>query len=186
MKREQQKRISKRLSLHLRHEPETLGLTLEPGGWVKTDDLLRALSSKHFPITREQLETVVRENDKQRFSFDETGTKIRANQGHSTEVDLRLEPQIPPDVLYHGTATHVLETILKEGLKRMARHHVHLSTDKEMMLKVASRHGRPVLLKVSAKEMVESGHTFYLSANGVWLVDAVPAEFLEVVKEQKV
>jgi putative RNA 2'-phosphotransferase len=179
MNREQQKRISKRLSLHLRHEPETLGLTLEPGGWVKVDDLLVAFSSKHFPITREQLETVVRENDKQRFSFDETGLRIRANQGHSAEVDLQLEPQTPPDVLYHGTALSVLEKILQDGLKRMKRHHVHLSTDKDMMLKVGQRHGKPVLLKVKAKEMQEAGYKFYLSDNGVWLTDEVPAAFLE-------
>jgi putative RNA 2'-phosphotransferase len=181
MNREQQKRISKRLSLHLRHEPETLGLTLEPGGWVKVDDLIKGFSKVHFNITREQLETVVRENDKQRFSFDETGTKIRANQGHSTEVDLQLRPQTPPNVLYHGTATDVLESILGNGLKRMARHHVHLSTDKEMMLKVGMRHGKPVLLKVRAKEMLEAGHKFYLSDNGVWLTNEVPAEFLEKV-----
>jgi putative RNA 2'-phosphotransferase len=179
MNREQQKRISKRLSLHLRHEPETLGLTLEPGGWVNVDDLIKGFSKTHFNITREQLETVVKENDKQRFSFDETGTKIRANQGHSTEVDLQLEPQKPPDILYHGTAQNVLENILKDGLQRMARHHVHLSTDKEMMLKVGQRHGKPVLLKVRAREMLEAGHKFYLSANGVWLTDEVPAEFLE-------
>jgi putative RNA 2'-phosphotransferase len=181
MNREQQKRISKRLSLHLRHEPETLGLTLGPGGWVNIDDLIKGFSKVHFNITREQLETVVRENDKQRFSFDETGKKIRANQGHSTEVDLQLEPQTPPDVLYHGTATSVLEVILHDGLKRMARHHVHLSTDKEMMLKVGGRHGKPVLLKIKAKEMLEAGHKFYLSANGVWLTDEVPAEFLQKV-----
>jgi putative RNA 2'-phosphotransferase len=179
MNREQQKRISKRLSLHLRHEPETLGLTLEPGGWVNVDDLIKGFSKTHFNITREQLETIVRENDKQRFSFDETGKKIRANQGHSTEVDLQLEPQTPPDILYHGTAQNVLEAILREGLKRMARHHVHLSTDKEMMLKVGGRHGKPILLKVKAKEMQGAGHKFYLSANGVWLTDEVPAEFLE-------
>jgi putative RNA 2'-phosphotransferase len=181
MNREQQKRISKRLSLHLRHEPEGLGLTLEPGGWVKVDDLLRAFSSNYFPITREQLETVVQQNDKQRFSFDETGTKIRANQGHSTEVDLQLRAQTPPDILYHGTATQTLEGILKDGRKRMARHHVHLSTDKDMMLKVGMRHGKPVLLEIRAKEMFEAGHEFYLSANGVWLTDEVPAEFLEKV-----
>jgi putative RNA 2'-phosphotransferase len=182
MNPEQQKRISKRLSLHLRHEPKTLGLTLEPGGWVKVDDLLRAFSSKHFPVTREQLETVVKENDKQRFSFDETGLRIRANQGHSAKVNLQLEPQIPPDVLYHGTALSVLEVILREGLKRMKRHHVHLSTDKDMMLKVAMRHGKPVLLKIKAKEMHGAGYKFYLSANGVWLVDAIPPTFLEVVQ----
>lgn len=181
MNHEQQKRISKCLSLHLRHEPETLGLTLEPGGWVKVDDLIKGFSNVHFKITREELETVVQENDKQRFSFDETGTKIRANQGHSTEVDLLLESQTPPDVLYHGTATDVLEQILQNGLKRMARHHVHLSTDKEMMLNVGMRHGKPVLLKVKAKEMQEAGYKFYLSANGVWLTDEVPAEFLERV-----
>lgn len=182
MNREQQKRISKRLSLHLRHEPESLGLTLEPGGWVKVDDLIKGFSKVHFNITREQLETVVRENDKQRFSFDGTGTKIRANQGHSTEVDLLLEPQTPPDVLFHGTSESALGAILEGGLKRMARHHVHLSTDKEMMLKVGQRHGKPVLIKVHAKEMAEAGHKFYLSANGVWLTEKVPAEFLEVVK----
>jgi putative RNA 2'-phosphotransferase len=179
MNREQQKRISKRLSLHLRHEPETLGLTLEPGGWVKVDDLIKGFSNVHFNITKEQLETIVRENDKQRFSFDETGTKIRANQGHSTEVDLQLEPQTPPDILYHGTAEGALEGILQNGLQRMARHHVHLSTDKEMMLKVGQRHGKPVLLKVRAREMLGAGYTFYLSDNGVWLTDEVPAKFLE-------
>ncbi len=182
MNREQQKRISKRLSLHLRHEPEGLGLTLEPGGWVKVNDLLKGFSKTHFKITREELETVVRENDKQRFSFDETGTKIRANQGHSAEVDLQLEPQMPPDILYHGTAEGALEAILRDGLKRMARHHVHLSTDKEMMLKVGQRHGKPVLIKVRAKEMQEAGYKFYLSNNDVWLTDEVPVQFLEVIK----
>jgi putative RNA 2'-phosphotransferase len=181
MNREQQKRISKRLSLHLRHEPEGLGLTLEPGGWVKVDDLIKGFSKTHFKITREQLEEVIRDNDKQRFSFDETGLRIRANQGHSTEVDLQLEPQTPPDILFHGTSENALAAILKDGLKRMARHHVHLSTDKEMMLKVGQRHGKPVLLKVRAKEMQEAGYKFYLSDNGVWLTDEVPVEFLEKV-----
>jgi putative RNA 2'-phosphotransferase len=182
MNRDQQKRISKRLSLHLRHEPETLGLTLEPGGWVNVDDLIAGFSKVHFNITREQLEEVVRDNDKQRFSFDETGLKIRANQGHSTEVDLQLQPQTPPDILFHGTSTDALGAILKDGLQRMARHHVHLSTDKEMMLKVGQRHGKPVLVKVKAKEMSEAGYKFYLSDNGVWLTDEVPAAFLEIVK----
>ncbi len=181
MNREQQKRISKRLSLHLRHEPEGLGLTLEAGGWVNVDDLIKGFSKTHFKITKEELETVVQENDKQRFSFDETGLKIRANQGHSTEVDLQLEPQTPPDILYHGTSENALTIILKDGLKRMARHHVHLSTDKEMMLKVGQRHGKPILIKVRAKEMQEAGHKFYLSDNGVWLADEVPANFLEAV-----
>lgn len=178
---ERLKRISKRLALHLRHDPGGLGLSLEPGGWVEVEALLEAFSRKYFPLSREALEQVVRENDKQRFAFDESGDRIRANQGHSVPVDLQLEPQTPPEVLYHGTARHNLEQVLASGLKRMSRHHVHLSQDEETALKVGTRHGKPVLLRVRAREMHEAGHLFYRSANGVWLVDEVPPQWLEVL-----
>jgi putative RNA 2'-phosphotransferase len=178
MDRKRLVRISKYLALHLRHQPERLGLELEPGGWVEVDVLLDACARDGFPLTRDELAEVVRENDKQRFSFDETGTRIRANQGHSTEVDLQLEPATPPDVLYHGTATQTLEDVLREGAKRMSRHHVHLSRTPEEARKVGARHGKPVVLVVDAATMHRDGFLFYQAANGVWLTDHVPARYL--------
>src|SRR5438270_4457433 len=122
-------RVSKYLSLHLRHQPERLGLTLAPGGWVRVDELLAACTRHQFAIARDELDEVVARSDKQRFAFDAEGTCIRANQGHSVEVDLQLEPAEPPDVLYHGTGHRAAVLIEQTGLSKMARHHVHLSTD---------------------------------------------------------
>lgn len=174
-------KISKYLSKHLRHQPERLGLTLAPGGWVSVDELLAACAAHQFPITRVQLEEVVATNDKQRFSFDPTRTLIRANQGHSVEVDLQLQPQVPPDVLYHGTGEKAVELILQSGLLKMSRHHVHLSRDVETARKVGIRHGRPVVFAIAATAMYKAGFTFYCSENGVWLVDAVPPEYLQPI-----
>jgi putative RNA 2'-phosphotransferase len=174
-------KISKYLSKHLRHEPERLGLVLAPGGWVRVDDLLAACARNNFPISREQLEDVVASNDKQRFSFDPTGTLIRANQGHSKAVDLRLEPAEPPALLYHGTGEKNVEAIGRDGLRKMARHHVHLSIDVPTARKVGMRHGKPVIFEVDAAAMRRAGHTFYVSANGVWLTDAVPPEYLRTL-----
>ena len=172
-------KISKYLSKHLRHTPEQIGLQLAPGGWVAVDQLLAACKQHSFPINRSELNQVVATNDKQRFSFDSTGTLIRANQGHSVEIDLQLEPAIPPDVLYHGTGHGAVEAILREGLRKMSRHHVHLSTDISTAQKVGKRHGRPVVFTVNAAAMSEEGYTFYCSENGVWLVDRVPPEYLQ-------
>jgi putative RNA 2'-phosphotransferase len=178
MNEERLVRISKYLSKHLRHEPERLGLTLAPGGWIAVDELLAACAKHRFPISRTQLDEVVAGNNKQRFSFDETGTRIRANQGHSVEIDLQLEPAVPPDVLYHGTGHRAAPIIEREGLQRMNRHHVHLSRDVETARNVGARHGRSVVFVVDAAGMREAGYTFYCSENGVWLVDAVPPEYL--------
>jgi putative RNA 2'-phosphotransferase len=177
----QRTRISKYLSKHLRHAPEKLGLTLAPGGWIEVDELLAACAKDRLAITREQLDEVVATSDKQRFSFDPSGRRIRANQGHSTAVDLQLQPATPPDVLYHGTAEGTVALILAEGLARMSRHHVHLSLDVPTALMVGTRHGRPVILAVEAAAMVRDGHTFYRSDNGVWLADAVPARYLRQI-----
>lgn len=171
-------RISKYLSRHLRHEPGSLGLELAPGGWVGVDELLEACARRGLPVSREELEEVVARNDKRRFSFDETGARIRANQGHSVEVDLQLERAQPPPVLYHGTGERSVGPITAEGLRRMGRHHVHLSADAETARRVGARHGRPVVFAVDAARMAEAGHEFYVSANGVWLVERVPAEYL--------
>jgi putative RNA 2'-phosphotransferase len=175
--------ISKFLSKHLRHDPAALGLTLAEGGWVPVQALLDACSKHGFPITREQLDEVVRTSDKQRFAFDDAGERIRANQGHSTPVDLQLEPAEPPAILFHGSTTKNEAAILGFGLLKMKRHHVHLSPDIPTALKVGSRHGKPVLFAIDAAAMHAAGHGFYCSANGVWLTDEVPPQFLRVVEE---
>jgi putative RNA 2'-phosphotransferase len=142
------------------------------------DDLLAACIHRRFSITRAELEKVVADNSKQRFSFDPTGTLIRANQGHSVAVDLQLEPATPPDVLFHGTGHQTADIIRQTGLDKMRRHHVHLSADLETARAVGARHGRPVVFTVDAAAMTQAGHLFYRSDNGVWLTDAVPPEFL--------
>lgn len=171
-------KISKYLAKHLRHQPERLGLTLGAGGWVGIDELLDACAAAGFAVSRAELEEVVRTSDKQRFSFDEAGTAIRANQGHSVSVDLGLEPVVPPALLYHGTGAGSVETILREGLRRMGRHHVHLSPDAETARRVGARHGRPVVLTVDAAAMHAAGAVFLRSANDVWLTDTVPPRYL--------
>jgi putative RNA 2'-phosphotransferase len=171
---------SKWLSKHLRHAPERIGLELEVGGWVEVEKLLAAAKKYHMELTRPQLEEVVAENNKQRFAFDSTGTKIRANQGHSVEVDLGLEASTPPDVLFHGTGAQNRDLLLSEGLKKMRRHHVHLSADVETATNVGSRHGKPLVFEVDAARMHLDGHLFYRSENGVWLCDEVWPEYLKL------
>ncbi len=166
-------RISKRLARHLRHDPAAIGLTLSPDGWAPVDALLRALA-----ITREQLDEVVETNNKRRFAFDETGTRIRASQGHSVDVDLGLADAVPPDVLYHGTVAKFLDAILREGLRPMNRHAVHLSATVDTARIVGARRGKPVILRVDAAGMAAAGHPFQVSANGVWLTAAVPPVYL--------
>ena len=170
--------VSKYLAKHLRHAPHELGLTLRPGGWVPVDDLLAAAGRHGFPITYDELVGVVEAGDKRRFAFDVSGELVRANQGHSVEVDLQLEPAEPPEVLYHGTVGRFLPAILAEGLVRGNRHHVHLSRDVETARKVGARRGKPVILAVEAGRMHRDGHAFFVSANGVWLTDAVPPGYL--------
>lgn len=171
--------VSKFLSKYLRHLPERLGLTLGPGGWVPVAELLAACSRVDFPISSDELIEVVRTNSKQRFSFDETGLLIRANQGHSVGVDLQLEPCIPPNVLYHGTGESAVPSILERGILRMRRDHVHLSADVATAIMVGIRHGRPVVFAVDAAAMACDDYVFYRSDNLVWLVAHVPAAYLK-------
>jgi putative RNA 2'-phosphotransferase len=173
--------VSKYLSKFLRHAPGDLGLTLQPGGWVPVDDLLDAAGRHGFPINYDELVECVETNDKQRFSFDITGELIRANQGHSVEVDLQLEGREPPEILYHGTVGRFLASIMAVGLEKGKRHHVHLSKDVETARKVGSRRGQPVILAVEAGRMHRDGHQFFLSANGVWLTDSAPTGYLTVI-----
>ncbi|MFS0517387.1 RNA 2'-phosphotransferase [Nostoc sp. UIC 10607] len=174
-------KVSKYLSKYLRHTPDAIGIKLAPGGWVAVDELLTACAKNNFPITRQELQVVVEFNEKQRFSFDSTGNLIRANQGHSVKVDLQLEPFVPPDELYHGTGSKSVESILQTGISKMSRHHVHLSKDIVTAQTVGARHGKAVVLTVHAAAMHQAGYIFYCSANGVWLVDHVPPEYLQKV-----
>lgn len=170
---------SKFLSLVLRHKPETVGIALDRAGWVAVDELLAAFARHGQPTTRAELERLVRESDKQRFALSEDGARIRANQGHSVEVELALAPVAPPALLFHGTYAGAVELIRKGGLVKGERHHVHLSLDEGTAKKVGSRRGVPVILRVRAGEMAAAGHVFFHTANGVWLVDHVPARFVD-------
>ncbi|MEU4463171.1 RNA 2'-phosphotransferase [Streptomyces sp. NPDC024017] len=169
-------KVSKYLSKHLRHQPERIGLTLDEAGWVEIDTLITAAATHGFRFTRDELDRVVATNDKRRFAIE--GTRIRASQGHSVEVDLGLSPAAPPAFLYHGTIAGHLDAIRAEGLRPMNRHAVHLSPDRETATRVGARRGRPVVLAVDAGAMHRDGHVFQVSANGVWLTQAVPARYL--------
>ena len=176
---DQFKRIGKYISLILRHEPEIMGVKeLPPGGWVSVDQLLATVNKK-YKITKADLDQLVAENNKQRYSYDFSGKKIRANQGHSVEVDLELSPAVPVKVLFHGTIAKSVDAIKEEGLKKMYRHAVHLSVDPETAENVGSRRGKAVILKVKAHQMHEDGYVFYKSDNGVWLTDSVPVQYIE-------
>lgn len=173
-------KTSRFLSLVLRHKPQEIGLTLDENGWADVDELIRAVNRSGRFLTLDMLREVVATNDKQRFAFDETGTKIRASQGHSIDVDLDLTVIAPPDVLYHGTAFGFLPSIHEKGLVPGKRQYVHLSSDVKTAVNVGSRHGRPVVLIVDAKRMHADGHPFYLSENKVWLTAHVAPQYFTV------
>jgi putative RNA 2'-phosphotransferase len=175
-------KTSKFLSLVLRHEPERIGLKLGEAGWVGVGEFLDAVNRHGVTLNLDQLKHIVGTSDKKRFAFSEDGQRIRASQGHSVPIDLQYPPQTPPDILYHGTASRFLSGIRKDGLKRMERHDVHLSAETKVTLQVGGRHGKPVLLLIRAGEMHRAGHVFRCSANGVWLVDHVPPEFIDFSK----
>jgi putative RNA 2'-phosphotransferase len=171
-------RVSRFLSMVLRHRPETVGITLDAAGWVDVDELIAACAAHGHRFSRADLDHVVATNNKKRFAYSDDGRRIRASQGHTVAVDLGLAPAAPPAVLYHGTAAATVPMILREGLRPMSRQDVHLSADAETAVRVGSRHGRPVVLEVDAAGLAAAGHVFRVSANGVWLTDRVPPERL--------
>ena len=174
------KDTSKFISLILRHKPETIGISLDEHGWADVSELIAGVSKTH-PLDMEILERIVAEDEKQRYSFNEDKTLIRANQGHSIPVDVELEKVEPPEILYHGTATKYEEAIDKEGLIPKSRLYVHLSGDEETARKVGIRHGKLLLYHVKSKAMHKDGYEFFRSVNGVWLTKTVPVKYLEKV-----
>jgi putative RNA 2'-phosphotransferase len=167
---------SKFLSLILRHKPETVGLILGSAGWALVSDILTKCD-----MSMTELEVVVEQNDKKRFEFSEDKTKIRASQGHSVDIDLDYVSTVPPKHLFHGTTNKAIFQILMHGIKKMQRHHVHMSSDRETAITVGRRKGDPYVLTVKSQEMYLDGYKFYQSTNGVWLTDYVPEKYLEKV-----
>jgi putative RNA 2'-phosphotransferase len=176
------KNISKLLSLVLRHDPQVIGINLDLKGWADVDEIITKINENGTKVDFEILLKVVDENDKHRFSFNDDLTKIRANQGHSIDVDVELKTSIPPDVLFHGTVSKFLKTIENIGLQKMSRLHVHLSKDHETAAKVGNRRGKAIILTVDSKTMQEDGFEFYLSENNVWLCDNVPSKYINFPK----
>ncbi|MEL6896720.1 MAG: RNA 2'-phosphotransferase [Planctomycetota bacterium] len=172
---------SKFLSLVLRHQPDVVGMKLDDGGWLDIAQLIEAANQRGTRLSLELLHKVVATNDKKRFVLSDDGLRIRANQGHSVSgVDLKLAETTPPATLYHGTVAAFIESIRSTGLDKRSRNHVHLSADEATATKVGSRRGKPIILPVDAEAMHHDGHRFFLSSNGVWLVDAVPPSFLTI------
>lgn len=178
MTEQDKKRISKFLSLILRHDPDKIGLELDEQGWANVKDLIDKCKKHRYHFSMEDLIEIVETNDKQRYSFNEKRNKIRANQGHSIDIDLALSPVEPPEFLYHGTATRFLSSIMEQGIIKISRQHVHLSKDKETAAKVGSRHGKVIVLTIMTGKMHQDGILFYQSDNGVWLTDFVDLKYI--------
>lgn len=173
------KKLSIFLSLILRHKPETISLELDKNGWADVSELIEKMNLNGRKIDKNILEHIVDTDEKNRYSFNDDKTKIRANQGHSIDVDVELETAVPPEILYHGTASHFCINIMKTGIQRRSRNYVHLSLDAESAAKVGARHGKSVVLEILAAQMHNDKYVFYLSKNNVWLTETVPPEYIK-------
>lgn len=171
-------KASKFMSLILRHNPSAGGIVLDANGWANTFDLVKALKTKFPTMSVAILKEIVAEDEKQRYAFSAHDMKIRANQGHSIDVDVELIETIPPNLLFHGTSENVIWKIERNGILPMSRQYVHLSTDWDTAIKVGKRHGKPRVIIVQAEQMVADKHIFYQSQNNVWLTKEVPVKYL--------
>lgn len=178
MTEQHKKKTSKFLSYILRHHPEFINLNLDENGWANVDELITKSTNDSQGFTFEELDEIVETNDKKRFIFNEDKTRIRANQGHSIDINLALIPQQPPEFLYHGTAQSNIDSILEKGIEKRNRQHVHLSQDIETATKVGMRHGKPIILTINTEKMFDDGIEFYLSENNVWLTDFVDIKYI--------
>jgi putative RNA 2'-phosphotransferase len=172
-------KLSKFVSLVLRHQPEVIGLKLDENGWAEVDHFIELARQHGKDISKSVLEEIVETNNKKRFSFNPEKSKIRANQGHSIDIELGLTPKQPPEILFHGTATRFIESIRQQGLIAGSRQHVHMSSDETTAMNVGQRHGKPIVLKIDTSVMHQDGFVFFCSENLVWLTDFVPPQYLE-------
>ena len=175
--------LSKFLSLVLRHQPGTIGITLDSNGWTDVNELLEKANNRGIKLDRETLDYIVATNSKKRFAFNDTLDKIRTSQGHSVEIELDYQSQSPPEILYHGTCENSVQSIMETGIEKRGRQHVHLSSNMETAMQVGQRHGKPYVFKVLARQMYTDNFQFYLSDNGVWLTDYVPGKYLRYTGE---
>ena len=175
-------KTSKFISLILRHKPEAINKELRHDGYMLINDLIEGMNNKGYNITINDLDRIVREDGKQRYSFNSNKTMIRANQGHSIKVDIGLKEIIPPNILYHGTCIRVKDIILKEGIKKMSRQYVHLSKDIETAEKVGKRHGELLIFKINCEQMIKDNIKFYISENGVYLTDYVDSKYIKILE----
>ena len=175
-------RLSKFISMILRHRPEVIGITLDEHGWADVEELIKGINEtgEEIEFNKDTLETIVKTDKKQRYSFSQDKTLIRANQGHSIPVDVESEKKEPPKVLYHGTGSKFVKSIQEQGLLPMERLYVHLSSDVETATNVGKRHGTPVVFQVNTEQMQKDGYDFFQSVNGVWLTKEVPTKYLEL------
>jgi putative RNA 2'-phosphotransferase len=171
--------ISRFLSLVLRHKPETIGIHPDKNGWTDAIDLIEKVNNYGISLDRELLDHIVETNSKKRFAFNETKDRIRASQGHSIEIDLGYKPVKPPDILYHGTGENAVHSIMESGIEKRNRQHVHLSSDPETAIQVGQRHGKAFVFNVLAGEMFNDNYEFFISENGVWLTEHVPAKYIQ-------
>ncbi|EMQ1359338.1 RNA 2'-phosphotransferase [Clostridioides difficile] len=168
------------ISLILRHKPETIGIKLDDYGYADVNELIEKINNTGRNINIEILEQIVKEDNKQRYSFNEDRSKIRANQGYSINVNVELRELEPPRFLYHGTATRFLDNIKKEGIISKSRLYIHLSNDIDTAVQVGKRHGIPIVLKINAGKMYENDYKFYLSENNIWLCEYIPFKYVEI------
>ncbi len=178
-------KLGKYLSLILRHKPEVIDIKLDEHGWADVEELLAGMNRQGRFINRELLDEIVKTNNKKRYQYNDDLTKIRANQGHSINVDVNLQEKIPPNTLYHGTALRYLYEIKLFGIKKMNRLYVHLSKDKETAINVGKRHGKAIILEIDTKKMLNDGHKFYYSNNGVWLCDDINFKYVRRIFDDK-
>lgn len=176
-------KLSKFLSLVLRHKPEEIGIELDLNGWTDVKTLIEKMNASGKHIDLETLKVIIETNTKKRFSFNKDKSLIRASQGHSIKIDLGYKTKTPPSRLFHGTGAKYVDSIFKTGIKKKNRHHVHLSKDVETALSVGQRHGKPVIFEILSDTMSTEGYEFYESENGVWLTDEIPVRFIRKFKE---
>lgn len=169
---------SRYLAYILRHNPLSIALELDEHGWADVEQLLTKMRQCGKSITLTELKEIVQTDEKERYSFSDDEKKIRANYGHSVQVDLELKPTVPPDILYHGTCKERVDSIKKAGLNKGSRLYVHLTSSEFSATKLSELNENPYVFKIDAKAMYNDGYKIFHSKRTVWLTEYVPPKYL--------